>query len=186
MTLRQTQSPKTTPVVSDTVSRRRRRLAVWLATGFGVGYLPVMPGTYGSALGVALYLGLERLGEAVSYPRLVVCSAVVGMALVAVAVVSRALKSFQTDDPQPIVLDEVAGQLIALAPLVWIPAAGSASWKAILAGFLLFRALDAAKPYPIWKLDRLKGAWGVVGDDLAAGALAAVLLAGLLRLGWVL
>jgi len=51
-------------------------------------------------------------------------------------------------------------------------------------GFLLFRTLDAIKPYPIWKLERLGGAWGVMADDLAAGLIAAVLLATILHFGF--
>ena len=99
-------------------------------------------------------------------------------------VVSIALRSFREQDPPAIVLDEVAGQVLALLPLPLAAPAPISYWLAVGAGFLLFRSLDAIKPYPIWKLERLGGAWGVMVDDLAAGLIAAVILAGVLRFGF--
>lgn len=159
------------------------RWAVWLATGLGAGYLPVMPGTYGSALGVLLYLGLAALARTTSHPAWFLGGAALVVCGVAIWIVFVALRSFREQDPPFIVLDEVAGQVLALLPLPLAAPAKISYWLAVGAGFLLFRALDAIKPYPIWKLERLGGAWGVMADDLAAGLLAAIFLAAILRFG---
>ncbi len=143
----------------------------------------MMPGTYGSGLGVGLYLALVRAVRAQPNPRILLCSVTLAIAAVSVWIVSLALRSFTVQDPQQIVLDEVVGQLITLFPLPLYAIRPARYWIAVAAGFVFFRALDAAKPYPIWKLERLKGAWGVMFDDIGAGVLGALLLTGLLRLG---
>ncbi len=164
---------------------RRRCWAVWLATGLGAGYLPVMPGTYGSALGVGLYLGLAALAGTLPYPRLFLSLSGVLLCGISIWVVSVALETFRQEDPSAVVLDEVAGQVLTLLPLPLLSEAGFSYWAQVAAGFVLFRALDVIKPYPIWKLGHLNGAWGVVADDIAAGLAAAVLLVGLGQLGWL-
>jgi len=156
------------------------RWAVWLATGLGVGYLPVMPGTYGSALGVLLYFALAALARTTEHPAWVLGAGTVAIVAVSFWVVAIALRGFREHDPQVIVLDEVAGQMVALFPLPLEAPATISYWMSVAAGFLFFRALDAIKPFPIWKLERLAGFWGVMADDVAAGLVAAALLAGLL------
>lgn len=74
-----------------------------------------------------------------------------------------------TEDPGQVVIDEVAGQWLALL-------AAPPGWQSALAGLILFRALDVAKPPPVRQLERLHGGMGIMLDDVAAGALAAVLL----------
>ena len=140
-----------------------------------------MPGTYGSALGVALVMGLNALAASTPYPRLTVWFATLAIVPLSIVVTARALRFFREEDPQVIVVDEVAGQSLTLLPLAGEPATGISYWLAVFVGFVLFRALDAIKPYPIWKLGHLKGAWGVVADDLAAGIAAAALLLAFLR-----
>jgi phosphatidylglycerophosphatase A len=160
------------------------RLALFLSTGLGAGYGPVMPGTYGSALGVGLYIALAHFASPLPHPRMLLALFAAAFALFSIWVVSIALRGFTVKDPQEIVLDEVAGQLLTLVPLPLAYASPRSHWLAVFAGFLLFRLFDAAKPYPIWKFERLPGAWGVVVDDLAAGLLAAVVLVALNWLGW--
>jgi phosphatidylglycerophosphatase A len=143
-----------------------------------------MPGTYGSVLGVGLYLAFAHSASAFPHPRIALGVAAVVLTLLSVWVVSVALRGFNAKDPQEIVLDEVVGQFVTLAPLPVIPAKASSYWIAIAIGFILFRALDAAKPYPIWKLERLHGAWGVVLDDIGAGILGAFMLWCAMALGW--
>jgi phosphatidylglycerophosphatase A len=158
---------------------------VWLATGCGAGYLPFMPGTYGSALGVLLYLGLAALARTTAHPAWVLGVAAVAVIALSIWVASLALRSFYEPDPQVIVLDEVAGQVLTLLPLpLTTPLAPSSDWIAVGIGFLLFRALDALKPYPIWKFERYPGVWGVMGDDLAAGLIAAAALCAILWIGF--
>ena len=132
---------------------------------------------------MALYLGLAALANRLPYPNLFLCLVTLAIAAVSIPVIAVALRRFTVEDPAPVVLDEVAGQMITLLPLSWVHLGAIPYWVAILAGFVLFRAFDVVKPYPIWKLGHLKGAWGVVADDLGAGILAAILLTGLARLG---
>jgi phosphatidylglycerophosphatase A len=155
---------------------------VWLATGFGLGYLPVMPGTYGSALGVVLYLVLASLARASAQPAWMLAAGVLVITLLSLWFAALALRTFREHDPQVIVVDEVVGQMMTLVPLPLVAPTTFSYWLAVGVAFLLFRALDAIKPYPIWKFERLPGVWGVMGDDVAAGLLAAGALAGILRL----
>ena len=141
------------------------RVAVAVATAGYAGFFPFAPGTVGSAVGVAVWAaarvaGATALAEAV----LVVTLLIVG-ALAA----SEAERRLGTTDPGPVVIDEVMGQCVTLiaAPL---------TWKAALLGFLLFRAFDIVKPPPACQLERAHGGWGIMLDDLAAGAYAAIVL----------
>jgi phosphatidylglycerophosphatase A len=136
-----------------------------------------MPGTYGSVLGVGLYVGLASVSLRLAHPRTFLALATIVIAGASIAVVAAALKAFRADDPAQIVLDEVAGQWITLLPLAMTPEGKSSGWAGIALGFLLFRAFDTLKPYPIQKLEKLPGAWGVVADDLGAGVAAGLLLA---------
>ncbi|MBI4459017.1 MAG: phosphatidylglycerophosphatase A [Acidobacteria bacterium] len=173
--LREPLTPSLSNPTKPAVTRGiRRRWAVVLATGLGAGYLPIMPGTYGSALGVALYLGLAAFARTTPHPFATLLAASLILVGATIGVVALALPSFSSKDPQTIVLDEVAGQLLTLLALP----VGLASWTAVVVGFLLFRALDTMKPYPIWKMGHWRGAWGVVADDLGAGVVGAALLAG--------
>ena len=77
---------------------------------------------------------------------------------------------FAKTDPGQVVVDEVAGQLLAFVALP------DASWKWLAAGFVLFRAFDILKPFPARRAERLPGGWGIMTDDVAAGAYSAVFL----------
>ena len=163
----------------------KRTWAVWLATGLGLGYGPVMPGTYGSALGVLVYLGLDFLLSPLPYGRIYLWLAILAISILSIPIVTAALPHFRAKDPQQIVLDEVAGQMLTLAPLSLFVLRSPSYWIAIFIGFLLFRLFDAAKPYPVWKLERLPGAWGIVCDDIGAGILGALVLWGIIHIGWL-
>jgi phosphatidylglycerophosphatase A len=143
------------------------RVAVaWtLGTWFGCGRVPVAPGTAGTLGAVPLYMVAVRAGGAlgVGISALVVTAAGVW----ASSVVARELGQ---KDPHIVVVDEVAGFLVTMMPLPTL------SWRAVVAGFLLFRLLDTLKPWPIRRLEAFPGGWGIVLDDIAAGALAAGIL----------
>ncbi len=148
-------------------TKASRRLATLLATGFGLGYAPLAPGTAGSlaaallALVGAAGLGWNRLHF------LVLAVAWIAPAVWAAGVESRATGR---KDPGHIVIDEVVG--------LWATIAGAAvvNWKSCLAAFLLFRALDVWKPFPARRAERLPGGVGIVADDLVAGAYGALVL----------
>jgi len=155
------------------------RWAVWLSTGFGAGYLPRMPGTYGSVEGVLVFLGLHGLLRNFGLGPPGMALAIAALCLASVWITSLALPHFASSDPQAIVIDEIAGQALTLAAVLFWPAEVSWAWYHVLAGFILFRAFDITKPLMIRRLEKLPGAWGVVGDDLGAG-----LLGGLVLLIW--
>ena len=151
------------------------RLALLLATWFGCGYFPFGPGTVGSLAAVLIAAGLNVwLGQA----RLIILLLTLGLLFPAVWASTRTARLLQKKDPGMVVIDEVLGQWVTLlgAPLL--------SWKALIAGFILFRAFDIWKPGPVRKLERLPEGTGIVADDLAAGLCGALILyiGGTLRL----
>jgi len=160
---------------------------IWrqIATCGGIGLIPVAPGTWASAAAIPLAWGLHYVGG----------FALVGAATVAVTVVgylatARYLGG-RAEDPSEVVIDEVAGMLIALWPLsIGLTLAGSAPhiwpWPGWVLGFLLFRFFDIVKPPPVGWADRIEGPMGVMLDDLVAGILTAALatLAAGISHGW--
>ncbi len=132
-----------------------------VATVGGVGWLKPAPGTWGSL--VVLPLALLGPGWALALGLLVWA---VGWVAVRAVLADR-----PTEDPGWIVVDEAAGMLLALAGL---PA--GAGWIGLALAFLLFRAFDILKPWPVSWADGLHGATGVMLDDILAGAIAAALL----------
>jgi phosphatidylglycerophosphatase A len=138
-------------------------VAKTLATAFGSGYSPVAPGTAGSAVGVLLFWPLVGLGWVW---QLAACLAVLA---VGVAAASRVADLVGRKDPGLVVVDEVAGQWITLLGLPF-------TLPVVLAGFVLFRAMDVVKPWPARALERLPRGWGIMADDVAAGVYANLLL----------
>ena len=140
------------------------RAAVLLARGFGAGCSPVAPGTVGTAVAVPLVCLQLVLSTEVFLVFVLVF--VLGAVYVA-AVADKQMG--ETDDPS-IVVDEMAGFLIAMAYVPLTP------WS-LLGGFVLFRALDIFKPPPINTVERkFSGGLGIVGDDLVAGLMTNALL----------
>jgi len=145
----------------------------------GVGYIPVAPGTFGSLVGIGIYFLLQRLvlSNATSTNLFRLSSLFVAVELIAITVLtlagiwaaSRTEKLAGRKDPGKVVIDEVAGQLIALLPVV----TGS-GWITVGSAFLLFRFFDITKPYPARRLEYLESGLGIMADDLIAGAYAAV------------
>ncbi len=149
-------------------------LALALAT-WGVGFIPGAPGTYGSAVGVGLYLLVESAGARVSgfasWRVTFLLLLVAAVTFAGVWAASRVEKLTGRKDPGVVVADEVAGQLIAF---LFVPV--NAGWWAIVAGFVLFRLFDIWKPYPIRRLEKLESGLGVMADDVLAGVYAAIVL----------
>ena len=185
------------PVVipaSELASPKRRRtigdyLALAIAT-CGVGYFPIAPGTMGSLVGVGIYFllaeGTLRLwfalgGSAFKWDLwassfLLLWSLpffTIVVSLVGIWAASRAERLMGRKDPSQVVIDEVAGQLVTFlfVPAMYLHPLG------ILIGFILFRAFDIIKPYPIRRVESLHGGLGIVGDDIVAGLYAGAVLA---------
>jgi phosphatidylglycerophosphatase A len=168
---------------------RRRTAGDYFALAFatcGVGYLPIAPGTIGSLVGVGLYLavwgGLYQIFEAnaargrlnllyVFTPQLAAMLLLIFVvSMVGIWAATRAEKATQKKDPSIVVIDEVAGQMIALlSGPFWIH-----SWWSILSAFILFRLFDIWKPYPIRRLEALESGLGIMADDLLAGVYALI------------
>ena len=145
-------------------------LALVIAT-CGVGYLPLMPGTYGSLVAVGIFLGLTQVAKGNALIA-VVLVLIVAVTFAGIWAGSRTEALSGRKDPGKVVVDEVAGQLISLFPLTLF-----ARWSsvAVIISFILFRFFDIVKPYPARKFEALKGGLGIMCDDLVAGVYGAVI-----------
>ena len=159
----------------------RRGAAFWIACGFGSGLVPKAPGTFGSL--AALVAGMAVLAIGPALLPLVAAAATIGGAW---AIQACGADRGAKEDPGWVVIDEFAGQWIAMLPLVLLPDAALWNLPSLLLAFVAFRVLDIAKPGPIGLADRQAGAAGIMADDVIAGILAGVivLLAQLLLPAW--
>lgn len=132
------------------------------ATFFYVGCLPAIPGTFGSLAGIGVYLLVSRF----SY---IYWGTVLFFIIFGIAVSSAAEDVLGKKDAPCIVIDEVAGILISFLFLPF-------DIRLIVIGFLIFRILDALKPFPINRLQCLRGGWGVMSDDIIAGVYTNIIL----------
>lgn len=132
-----------------------------IASGVGCGYFPRAPGTAASAAATLVAMGLASIS-----PYLLPVAVVVACASGLWAIARLDVR----DDPGWVVIDEIAGQWIALL------AASPPTIPTLVGGFLFFRAFDILKPGPVHWVERAPGGLGVMADDVLAGLLAAVLL----------
>ena len=147
-------------------------IALAIAT-CGVGYLPLAPGTFGSLVGVGIFWLLVRVNP------LVIVVAILAVTFAGIWAGSRVEQMSGRKDPGKVVVDEVAGQMIALFPLTLL---GRWSIGAVILSFILFRFFDIVKPYPANRLQDLNGGAGVMFDDLVAGVYAAVIVSIFLKI----
>jgi phosphatidylglycerophosphatase A len=150
-----------------------RRFAVWIATGFGIGYLPVAPATWAS-FAVALLL----LPVAGALDPWIVGGTALALAAIGVWSAGEAEKTLGTD-AKPIVIDEIVGMLVGVCGVPM----GSNPILTLGLLFVLFRVFDITKPFGIGRSQRLPGGWGVVVDDVLAGLLTNLVLRVLV--GWL-
>jgi phosphatidylglycerophosphatase A len=137
-----------------------------VGTFFGIGRLRPGPGTWASAATVLLWAALAHsLAPGLRMP--VAITLAVAVTLIGIPAATRVARGSGIKDPQFVVIDEVAGQLVAL---IAVPLA----WKSFLAGFILFRAFDIVKPPPVRQLEAFPEGAGIVLDDVAAGLYALV------------
>jgi phosphatidylglycerophosphatase A len=147
-----------------------RRIGVFIATCAYVGYAPVAPGTFGSAIGLAVfYLVRHQRSTTVEV------AAIVVLAAVGLWSATEAEHHFGGIDPGPVVIDEVIGMLITLA---FIPV----NMAGAIVAFFIFRLLDVVKPWPARRLEHLPGGFGVVLDDMMAGVYGNIVMWGLVTL----
>lgn len=127
-----------------------------ISTFFYVGYLPFIPGTFGSCAGLWVFFLVKN--NVFVYISVIVVSAVLGFVFS-----GQAEKLFNKRDPRYVVIDEVVGILLTFLFLPYY------DMKLYVIGFFLFRLLDTLKPYPAGWLQRLDGSKGIMGDDIVAG-----------------
>jgi phosphatidylglycerophosphatase A len=158
----------------------RTRLARALATVGGLGDLLPAPGTtVGSLAGVLLYWGAARIAP--QPPWAVALGGLVVLLPLSIWACGEEAARRGQSDPGPVVLDEVAGQWLAVA-VIAVAQSRPPGLRELTAAFVLFRIFDIAKPWPIRALERLPGGRGIVADDLAAALAAGVLALGVLAL----
>ena len=149
--------------------------ATLVATFFGTGRLRPGPGSWGSAATVLLWwVAAHFIAAALQVWVAVALAALV--VLVGIPAATLVARASNQKDPQFVVIDEVAGQLITL---IAVPV----SWKSLVLGFILFRGFDIVKPPPVRQLERLPEGLGIVIDDVAAGLYALAVMQIALRLG---
>jgi phosphatidylglycerophosphatase A len=147
----------------------RKTRWMWLtATFFGVGFLKPGPGTYGSAAALLIWYAAADAAQP-NFTKLAIATAAAALllTLIGIPAATRVARESGSKDPGFVVIDEVAGQLVALTVM-------RPTWKQAALAFILFRAFDILKPPPVRQLERLPEGTGIMLDDIAAGVLAAI------------
>jgi phosphatidylglycerophosphatase A len=147
------------------------RIVEMYVTWFGLGYAPVASGTFGTLGGIAI-AALVGWTWPENYLSLLILLTVV-MSFLGALAGRWAERRYGRKDPGQFVLDEVVGYLVAA---MWI---GFPGWTHLILAFFLFRLTDIVKPWPARRLEKLPGGWGIVVDDLVAGAYALGILVGI-------
>ena len=151
------------------------RVGLFIATCGYLGYVPIAPGTFGSAAGLAAFYAVRSTGSAS-----VEVLAIVVLFAIGIWSGTVAEQHFSGVDPAPVVLDEVVGMLITLA---FLPV----SVTGAIVGFIVFRVLDVVKPWPSARFERLPGGLGVMADDGMAALYGNLAMRGLIAVtpGWL-
>jgi phosphatidylglycerophosphatase A len=147
-----------------------QRLGLFVATCGYLGYVPIAPGTFGSAAGLVVFFAVRSTGSIA-----VELAAIVLLFVIGIWSGTVAEHYFGGVDPGPIVLDEVVGMLITLA-LIPVNLSGA------IVGFFVFRVLDVIKPWPSAQFEKLPGGLGVMADDGMAALYGNLLMHGLIAL----
>jgi phosphatidylglycerophosphatase A len=165
-----------------TVNRLRMdRIARLIATGLYTGYSPVAPGTAGSLLVLAILLFVHSRfsWNTVSFGLGLGLAPLFFIGVRVSGIVEKAeVQRGGRKDPSIVNIDEIVGTGLSV---IFLPPSVSKYW--LIAGFFLFRMFDIVKPFPVGRLQRLKGGWGIMMDDVAAGIYANVMLQILVR--WI-
>ena len=139
------------------------RFFILVATGFGAGFSPVVPGTMGTLVGIPVYLVLSEI------PSPLYELTLAAFFFLSSWISGKAQDYWEEKDAPRIVIDEIMGFLVTM---LWVPVTAIT----VLCGFILFRLFDITKPFPVRRLERVKGGYGVVLDDVMAGVYANIAL----------
>jgi len=150
-----------------------------LASCFGLGWLPLAPGSWGSLPPTIIFTLICYFGTSTISLSIIMAALVLAGSIVCVKFAPAVITMTGKNDPGEIVADEIAGQSVTFLTVGFL-AIETFSTKQILGiaalGFLLYRAFDAVKPWPIHKFEKLPAGWGILADDLMAGVYAGVAL----------
>jgi phosphatidylglycerophosphatase A len=154
------------------------------ATCFGLGKLPIAPGTWGSLppVAVLLMMGWSGIASPITVAIVMVALAFIG-SIVCVRCAPASIAATGKKDPSEVVADEFAGQAVTFIVAGIFTPAGI--FVTAIFGFLLFRIFDIIKPWPLRKLEKLPQGWGILVDDLGAGVYAALSMS-LIYTIWIL
>ena len=144
-----------------------------LTSCFGLGFLPVAPGTFGSVPVMVIFALMCWAGVSAAVILSVMVVSVLAGSFACVRYGPEVIEMVGNEDPSEIVADEFAGQ--AVTYIVGGSVVGPI-WLVAIAGFLLFRVFDIFKPWPVCKLEKLPKGWGILADDLMAGVYAGIVL----------
>ena len=153
-----------------------RRLGLFVATCGYLGYVPIAPGTFGSALGLVVFYGVRSTGSISAE-----IGAILAVFILGIWAGTVAEHHFGGIDPGPVVIDEVMGMLITLALL-------PVNFTGAVVGFFVFRVLDVVKPWPSAGFEKLPGGLGVMADDGMAAIYGNLVMRGLIAAtpaGWL-
>ena len=145
------------------------RIATFIATAAYVGFVPIAPGTFGSAVGLLIYAATRSADTAMAE------AAVLMAVLIAGVWSADRVERELGKDPGAVVVDEVAGMLVTIAFL-------DVSVTGAIVAFLVFRVLDVIKPYPAGRLEHLHGGPGIMLDDVMAGVYGNLVMRALIAL----
>jgi phosphatidylglycerophosphatase A len=167
--------PATAPVGATALTPKAPLWAMLTGTFFYAGRMKPGPGTWGSVAAMLLW---RLFGSMITlqWQRPSIIAAAIAVTVIGIPAATLVAREAGKEDPQHVVIDEVAGQLIALigAPL---------HWPSLLAGLVLFRLFDITKPFPIRRLERLPEGTGIMLDDIGAGLYALAIMQLLLHYG---
>jgi len=152
-----------------------------LVSCFGLGWLPVAPGTWGSLPPAMLFALMCYFGSAAAAISITMAVLALVGSVVCIKFAPAIVAATDEADPREVVADEFSGQAVTFLFIAAIPI--SNIWVTGLLGFLLFRFFDILKPWPIRKFEKLPRGWGILSDDLIAGVYAGIALLFCLRIG---
>lgn len=147
---------------------KKSRFSWLIATFFYIGYMKPGPGTYASAVTVVLWWAAAHLIPA-NWLSLAALGVAVGVTLLGIPPSTVVARESGREDPGFVVIDEVAGQMIALI-------GAPATWNYLITSLILFRIFDILKPFPLRRLENLPEGTGIMMDDVGAGLYALLLL----------
>ena len=169
---------KTATKIATSTEPSRAQAPAWawmVATFFGAGFGRPGPGTWASVATTLLWGGFARYAAPATLSVYAAVTAVV-VTLLGIPAATRVARAIGKEDPSQVVIDEVAGQMVAF---IGVPL----NWKCLLAGLILFRAFDITKPFPIRRLEHLPEGTGIMLDDIGAGLYALAVMQLLLHFG---